>query len=320
METQPYHIPALLRASVDALNIRPSGAYVDCTLGGGGHTRAILQAISDADATADGASGRLLSFDQDSDAINRALADPALGGNQRLQLVHGNFRYLANFLRYYGAAQVDGILADLGVSFHHFDDAERGFSFRFEGPLDMRMNRDAHRSAATLLAEMSQQELTDIFRLYGELKQAPRIAAAIVKARTEAPVDTIERLLGVSEPYISPRQQKKELAQLFQALRIAVNDEIGALRSLLVQARRVLRPGGRLAIITYHSLEDRLVKNFLRSGNLEGREEKDFFGRSLSPFRLLTSKPIVPDEAEIEANPRSRSAKLRVAEKLPDKE
>ena len=320
METQPYHIPALLRASVDALNIRPSGVYVDCTLGGGGHTRAILQAIADAGATADGASGRLLSFDQDSDAINRALADPALGGNQRLQLVHGNFRYLANFLRYYGAAQVDGILADLGVSFHHFDDAERGFSFRFEGPLDMRMNRDAHRSAATLLDEMSQQELTDIFRLYGELKQAPRIAAAIVKARTEAPVDTIERLLGVSEPYISPRQQKKELAQLFQALRIAVNDEIGALRSLLVQSRRMLRPGGRLAIITYHSLEDRLVKNFLRSGNLEGREEKDFFGRSLSPFRLLTSKPIVPDEAEIEANPRSRSAKLRVAEKLPDKE
>jgi 16S rRNA (cytosine1402-N4)-methyltransferase len=320
METQPYHIPALLSASVDALNIRPSGVYVDCTLGGGGHTRAILQAIADADATADGASGRLLSFDQDSDAINRALADPDLGANPRLQLVHGNFRYLANFLRYYGAAQVDGILADLGVSFHHFDDAERGFSFRFEGPLDMRMNRDAHRSAATLLAEMSQQELTDIFRLYGELKQAPRIAAAIVKGRTEAPVDTIERLLGVSEPYISPRQQKKELAQLFQALRIAVNDEIGALRSLLVQARRVLRPGGRLAIITYHSLEDRLVKNFLRSGNLEGREEKDFFGRSLSPFRLLTSKPIVPDEAEIEANPRSRSAKLRVAEKLPDKE
>lgn len=320
METQPYHIPALLRASVDALNIRPSGVYVDCTLGGGGHTRAILQAIADADATADGPSGRLLSFDQDSDAINRAIADPALGGNQRLQLVHGNFRYLANFLRYYGAAEVDGILADLGVSFHHFDDAERGFSFRFEGPLDMRMNRDAHRSAATLLAEISQQELTDIFRLYGELKQAPRIAAAIVKARTEAPVDTIERLLGVSEPYISPRQQKKELAQLFQALRIAVNDEIGALRSLLVQSRRVLRPGGRLAIITYHSLEDRLVKNFLRSGNLEGREEKDFFGRSLSPFRLLTSKPIVPDEAEIEANPRSRSAKLRVAEKLPDKE
>lgn len=320
METQPYHIPALLRASVDALNIRPSGVYVDCTLGGGGHTRAILQAIADADATADGPSGRLLSFDQDSDAINRALADPALGGNQRLQLVHGNFRYLANFLRYYGAAEVDGILADLGVSFHHFDDAERGFSFRFEGPLDMRMNRDAHRSAATLLAEISQQELTDIFRLYGELKQAPRIAASIVKARTEAPVDTIERLLGVSEPYISPRQQKKELAQLFQALRIAVNDEIGALRSLLVQSRRVLRPGGRLAIITYHSLEDRLVKNFLRSGNLEGREEKDFFGRSLSPFRLLTSKPIVPDEAEIEANPRSRSAKLRVAEKLPDKE
>lgn len=325
METQPYHIPALLRQSVDALNIRPSGVYVDCTLGGGGHTRAILQAIARADETADAAEsgrrpGRLLSFDQDSDAIDRALAAPDLGANPRLQLVHGNFRYLANFLRYYGAAQVDGILADLGVSFHHFDDADRGFSFRFSGPLDMRMNRDAQRSAATLAAEMSQQELTDIFRLYGELKQAPRIAAAIVKARGEAPVDTIERLLAVTEPFISPRQQKKELAQLFQALRIAVNDEIGALRSLLVQARRVLRPGGRLAVITYHSLEDRLVKNFLRTGNLEGREEKDFYGRSLSPFRLLTSKPVVPDEAEVEANPRSRSAKLRVAEKLQDKE
>ena len=304
------HIPVLLHECIENLNIRPDGVYVDGTLGMGGHSEQIAGRLT---------TGTLIGIDRDETAIARAGARLAPFGD-RVRLVHGNFRYLANFLRYYGAAQVDGILADLGVSFHHFDDAERGFSFRFEGPLDMRMNRDAHRSAATLLAEMSQQELTDIFRLYGELKQAPRIAAAIVKARTEAPVDTIERLLGVSEPYISPRQQKKELAQLFQALRIAVNDEIGALRSLLVQARRVLRPGGRLAIITYHSLEDRLVKNFLRSGNLEGREEKDFFGRSLSPFRLLTSKPIVPDEAEIEANPRSRSAKLRVAEKLPDKE
>ena len=304
--TSVYHTPVLLEESVRLLDIDPAGTYVDLTFGGGGHSRRILSALGDR--------GRLYAFDQDRDTRDNCPED------SRFHYVESNFRFMRGALRLRGVTRVDGILADLGVSSHHFDAVERGFSFRGSAPLDMRMNRDAHRSAATLLAEMSQQELTDIFRLYGELKQAPRIAAAIVKARTEAPVDTIERLLGVSEPYISPRQQKKELAQLFQALRIAVNDEIGALRSLLVQARRVLRPGGRLAIITYHSLEDRLVKNFLRSGNLEGREEKDFFGRSLSPFRLLTSKPIVPDEAEIEANPRSRSAKLRVAEKLPDKE
>lgn len=319
MQPQPYHIPALLTPAIDALNIEASGVYVDCTLGGGGHTRAILEALTKADAEKAGCTpGRLLSFDQDTDAINRALNDRELGRNPQLTIVHGNFRYLRNYLRYCDVESIDGLLADLGVSFHHFDDAERGFSFRFEAPLDMRMNRDANRSAATLLAEATQNELTDIFRLYGELRQAPRIAAAIVKARANTPIDTVSRLLDIASPLINPRQEKKELAQLFQALRIAVNDEISALRELLAQAKQALRPGGRIAVITYHSLEDRLVKNFLRTGNLEGREEKDFFGRSLSPFRLLTSKPIVPDEAEIEANPRSRSAKLRVAEKLAE--
>lgn len=318
MDTTPYHIPALLRPSIDALNIKSAGVYVDCTLGGGGHSRAILKALENAKDATDGydGAGRLLSFDQDSDAISRAMADKNVGDNPHLTLVHGNFRFLRNFLRYYGAEKVDGILADLGVSFHHFDDADRGFSFRYSGPLDMRMNRNAGRSAATLIAEASRDELTEIFRLYGELRQAPRLATAIEKARAEAPILTTERLLEVVSPLINPRQEKKELAQIFQALRIVVNDEIAALRALLLQARDVLKPGGRLAIITYHSLEDRLVKNFLRTGNLEGKEEKDFFGRSLSPFKLLTSKPIIPDNNEIQTNPRSRSAKLRVAEKI----
>ncbi len=313
MTDQPYHIPALFEQSLDALNIKPSGVYVDCTLGGGGHSRGILLRL----AAAGG--GRLLSFDQDMDAINRALADEELASNSALTLVHGNFRYLRNFLRYYGAETVDGILADLGVSFHHFDDPGRGFSFRWEeGELDMRMNRDSSLSAATLLADATPERLADIFHLYGELRQARQIASAIVKARQQEPIATVSRLLEVVRPHINPRQEKKELAQLFQALRIEVNGELDALRSLLIQARDALRPGGRLAIITYHSLEDRLVKNFFRTGNLEGKEEKDFFGRNLSPFRLLTSKPIVPDDTEIERNPRSRSAKLRVAEKKTD--
>ncbi len=308
MTVQPYHIPALFVQSLDALNIKPSGTYADCTLGGGGHTRGILQRL--------GHGGRLLSFDQDTDAINRAVAERELGGDPRLTLVHGNFRYLRNFLRFYGAGEVDGILADLGVSFHHFDDPERGFSFRWDGALDMRMNRDARRSAATVIAEASEAELADMFHLYGELRQARKLASAIVKARAQGAITTVPRLLEVISPLISPRQEKKELAQVFQALRIVVNNEIDALRQLLTQALEVLGPGGRLAVITYHSLEDRLVKNFLKTGNLEGKETKDFFGRSLSPFRLVSSKPIVPDESEIEANPRARSAKLRVAEKV----
>lgn len=312
--SQPYHVPALLPQSLEALALRPDGIYVDCTLGGGGHSRAILASLDAA------LGGRLLSFDQDRDAIARAAADPDFAGNPAFTAVLGNFRFLRNFLRYYGADAVDGILADLGVSFHHFDDPGRGFSFRFEGPLDMRMNREAPRSAAMLLNELPEEQLADIFFLYGEMRNARQLARAIVAERRSHPFSTTEHFLSVINRFINPRQEKKELAQVFQALRIAVNDEIEALRSLLKQSLEALKPGGRLAIITYHSLEDRLVKNFMKTGNLEGKVEKDFYGRSLSPFRCLTSKPIVPDAEEMERNPRSRSAKLRVAEKLPETE
>lgn len=301
MNQEVYHIPALLPECLDALDIKPGGTYVDATFGGGGHSRAIAERLTDG--------GRLYAFDQDEDAVNRAFSHPAL------TVVYGNFRFMANFLRYYGVDAVDGILADLGVSFHHFDDSDRGFSFRADGPLDMRMNRRARRSAADIIADADIDRLTEIFRLYGELKQARRIAGAIVDARRTAPVDTIGRLLDIVKPLINPRQEKKELAQLFQALRIEVNGELDALRDFLTQSLDCLRPGGRLAIITYHSLEDRLVKNFMRSGNFSGDITKDFFGRVSSPFTLVTSKPIVPDDAEIERNPRSRSAKLRVAVK-----
>ncbi len=306
----PYHIPALLPETLDGLDIKPGGVYVDCTLGGGGHTRAILRLLDPARG------GRLLSFDQDADAIERALADAELAGNAAFTAVRGNFRYLRNFLRYYGVDSVDGVLADLGVSFHHFDDPGRGFSFRWDGPLDMRMNRQASLTAAALLERSSERELAEILTLFGELRQGRQMARAIIAAGRVAPVDTVERLLEIVRPHINPRQEKKELAQLFQALRIAVNGEIEALRDLLTQTLGVLKPGGRLAVITYHSLEDRLVKNFMKSGNLEGRDEKDFFGRRLNPLKCLTSKPITPSAAEVERNPRSRSAKLRVAVKL----
>lgn len=305
MNQEVYHIPALLPQTIAALAVKPGGTYVDCTYGGGGHSAAILEAL--------GPDGRLYGFDQDMDAVRRAPAR----GDARFTMVHGNFRYLSNFLEYYGVGAVDGVLADLGVSFHHFDDPGRGFSFRWDGELDMRMNRLGGRSAAELLATADADTLAGILRLYGELRQAPRIAAAIVRAREAGnPVGTTAQLRALVEPMLNPRQAKKEMAQLFQALRIEVNDELGALRALLQQALRALHPGGRLAVITYHSLEDRLVKNFMRSGNLDGDEQKDFFGRSLAPMRLIGSKPVVPDEAEILANPRSRSAKLRVAEKL----
>ena len=301
--TQPaYHIPALLDETMQALDIKPGGTYVDVTFGGGGHSRAILERL--------GSDGRLISFDQDEEAVAGAFEAP------QFTIVHGNFRFLRNYLKFYGADQVDGILGDLGVSFHHFDDPSRGFSFRHTGALDMRMNPRATVTASHLLNTLSVEELTTIFRLYGELAQASRMAKAIVAAREQAPVDTVERLLSIVEPMINPKQQKKELAQLFQALRIEVNDEIHALEALLRQALQSLRPGGRLAIITYHSLEDRLVKNFMRTGDLKGQESKDFFGRNLSPIKLLTSKPIVPSDAEVDRNPRSRSAKLRVAVKL----
>lgn len=297
-----YHIPALLQECIDGLNILPSGTYVDVTFGGGGHSRAIMQHLDN--------EGRLFGFDQDMDAYANRIDD------ERFTFVHSNFAYLGNFMRFHGVNEVDGILADLGVSFHHFDDKERGFSFRFEGNLDMRMNRDSRLDAKTVLATYNEEQLANVFYLYGELKQARRIASSIVAARSQGEITTSERFLEIVRKHIKPAQEKKELAQVYQALRIEVNNEISVLKALLTQALKVLRPGGRLAVITYHSLEDRLVKNFLRSGNFEGKIEKDFFGRANTPFALVNNKVIVPSAEEIERNPRSRSAKLRIAEKL----
>lgn len=303
MESEVYHIPALLSETIEALQVRPDGVYVDATFGGGGHSMAIMERLS--------LSGHLYSFDQDDEAVSRAPKD------ERFTIVYSNFRFLRNFMRYYGVERVDGVLGDLGVSFHHFDAAERGFSFRQDAPLDMRMNRHGARTAADLLATLSEEELANVLYLYGELKQSRRMASAIVKSREAGkPVHTTGELLELIKPMINPRQEKKELAMVFQALRIAVNGELTALEEFLMQACELLKPGGRLAIITYHSLEDRLVKNFMRSGNIRGEVEKDFFGRSASPLKMLGSKPIVPSAEEVERNPRSRSAKLRVAVKL----
>ena len=302
MEEPVYHIPALLPEVLEMLEIKPGGKYVDVTFGGGGHSRAIMERLD--------AEGHLYSFDQDKDAVERAFSDP------RFTIIRGNFRYLSNFLRFYKVDGIDGLLADLGVSFHHFDDPERGFSFRWDGRLDMRMNRQSSLDAVKVLNEYTEEQLSDIFYLYGELKNARRIARAIVMARDSSRLETVENLRSVITPFINPKQEKKELAQIFQALRIEVNHEIDALKAMLTQALDALKTGGRLAIITYHSLEDRLVKNFMKTGNLEGKAEKDFYGRSLSPMKLLTSKPVVPDAEEVERNPRSRSAKLRVAQKL----
>lgn len=302
MSEHVYHIPALLDETLAGLSITPSGTYVDVTLGGGGHSRAILAAL--------GSEGRLYGFDQDLEAEGRLISDP------RFTFVHSNFAYLRNFLRFHGVDQVDGILADLGVSFHHFDAAERGFSFRSEGRLDMRMNRNASRDAASYLAEVEEGELADALYLYGELKQSRRLAAAIVKARAQAPIESTLRLVEVVSPLINRRQEKKELAQVFQALRIVVNSEMDALRSLLEQSLAVLKPGGRLAVIAYHSLEDRMVKNFMRSGNVEGKMEKDFYGRVNSPWEAVNNKVITASEQEVARNPRSRSARLRIARKI----
>ncbi len=302
-DRQPiYHIPALLEESIGGLNIRPDGTYVDVTFGGGGHSRAIISCLGD--------KGRLYGFDQDMDAYANRIDD------DRFTFVHGNFAYMANFLRYYGVKEVDGIIADLGVSFHHFDDAERGFSFRADAPLDMRMNRNAGLKASDLLADSNEEQIADMLYNYGELKQARRMAAAIVKARSAGGVATVGRLIEVVKPFIKPTQEKKELAQVFQALRIVVNDELGALRSMLNQSLDVLCQGGRLAVITYHSLEDRIVKNFIKSGNVEGKIEKDFFGRVNAPLKAVNNKVIQPGDEEVARNPRSRSAKLRIAEKL----
>ena len=302
-EQATYHIPALLTETINGLEIKPNGTYVDVTFGGGGHSRAILSHL-DSD-------GRLFSFDQDMDAYANRIDDP------RFTFIHGNFRFLSNFLRYHKVTEVDGILADLGVSFHHFDDGERGFSFRYgEGVLDMRMNRDDSLDARKVIAEYDVDALTRMFKLFGELKNARRIAEALVKARSSREIVTIADLLGIVKPFINPRQEKKELAQVFQALRMEVNHEVDALAGFLSQTLKVLKPGGNLAIITYHSIADSMVKNFMRSGNIDGKVETDFFGRSQTPIRPVNNKVIVPTEEEVERNPRSRSAKLRVAEKI----
>ena len=302
MSTPVYHIPALLQESINGLNIKEDGTYVDVTFGGGGHSRAIMEQL--------GERGRLLGFDQDLDTLRNKLND------SRFTFVHSNFSFLKNFIRYYDIEAVDGILADLGVSFHHFDDAERGFSFRQDSALDMRMNRRASIDARTVLATYSEEELARLFYLYGELKQSRRIASAIVKARSNGEISTTGQLVELVSPFVRRSQEKKELAHVFQALRIEVNHEIDVLKSLLEQSLEILKPGGRLVVITYHSLEDRLVKNFMRSGNVDGKIDKDFYGRVSTPWRLVNNKVIIASEAEVESNPRSRSAKLRIAEKL----
>lgn len=297
MEQTVYHIPALLDEVLAGLAIKSDGTYVDVTFGGGGHSRGIMQHL--------GPKGHLIGFDQDMDAWENRLDDA------RFTFAHGNFAYLKNFLRYYGVPRVDGILADLGVSFHHFDAVERGFTFRADAPLDMRMNRNAAFTAQELLNTYGEEQLAQVLYLYGELRQSRRLAAAIIKAR---PLSTTGELVAAVKPLLKPSQEKKELSMVFQALRIEVNGELDALCKLLNQSIEVLNPGGRLAIITYHSLEDRLVKNFMRTGNVEGRQEKDFFGRVNTPWRVLTGKVITPSEEEVQRNPRSRSAKLRIAE------
>ena len=306
-ETQTYHIPVLLKPAVDGLDIRPDGTYVDVTLGGGGHTREILSRL--------GPKGRLLGFDQDEDA-ERNIPDDG-----RFTFVRSNFRYLHNFLRYHGVEQIDGLLADLGVSSHHFDDSERGFSFRFDGALDMRMNKRAGLTAADVVNSYDEERLADVFYLYGELKNSRRLAAALAKARQASPVTTIAGFLDIVKPLFGREREKKELARVFQALRIEVNHEMEALKEMLYAATEALRPGGRLVIITYHSLEDRMVKNLMKTGNVEGRMEKDFYGNVQTPFQAVNNKVIVPDDDEVARNPRSRSAKLRIAQKrdLPPK-
>ena len=302
MQSSVYHIPALLDACMAGLAVQPDGTYVDVTFGGGGHSRAILERLGD--------KGRLYAFDQDEDACVNRIED------NRFTFVRSNFRFLKNFMRYYDVDSIDALLADLGVSFHHFDASERGFSFRFDGALDMRMNRRARTTAADIIESYTQEQLSDIFYLYGELRSARKIAGAVVSARRVQKIDTTTRLVEVVSPYIDKRQEKKELAQLFQALRIEVNQEMEALRRMLLSACELVRPGARIAILTYHSLEDRLVKNFFKTGNFEGRVEKDFFGRIESPLRPVNNKVIVPDDDEVIRNPRARSAKLRIAEKL----
>lgn len=302
MQEAVYHIPALLEECLTGLNINPEGTYVDVTFGGGGHSKEIVKRLSE--------KGHLYSFDQDEDAENNILDDA------RFTFVRSNFRFLSNFMRYHEVDGIDGLLADLGVSFHHFDDEERGFSFRFDSKLDMRMNKRASLTAAEILNTYEEEKIADVLYLYGEMKNSRRLAGAIVRARENKKFDRIGDFLEVIKPFINKKQEKKELAQVFQALRIEVNQEMQALRQMLTQALHELKPGGRLVVLTYHSLEDRLVKNFMKTGNFEGKAEKDFFGKVQTPFRLVNNKVIIASDEEVERNPRARSAKLRIAEKL----
>ena len=300
-ELPVYHIPALAPETIQGLDIKPDGTYVDVTFGGGGHSRAIMSCL--------GPNGRLFSFDQDMDAYANRIDD------NRFTFVHGNFRYLRNFLRFYNALPADGILADLGVSSHHFDDAERGFSFRFDAPLDMRMNKRAGMTAADILNTYDEEQLADVFYIYGELKNSRRIAAAVAKARTTKKIATTNDFMDIAAPLFKREREKKDMTKLFQALRIEVNHEMDALKEMILAATELLAPEGRLSVITYHSLEDRIVKNIMKAGNAAGKVEQDFFGRIQTPFRLVNNKVITPSDEELEKNPRSRSAKLRIAEK-----
>ena len=300
--TETYHIPVLLQESIDGLDIKPDGVYVDVTFGGGGHSTEILRRL--------GPNGRLYSFDQDEDAENNILND------NRFTFVRSNFRYLRNWMRYYGEEHIDGLLADLGVSSHHFDDETRGFSFRFDAPLDMRMNKRSGTTAAEIIKNYDEDQLADVLYLYGELKNARKIASAITKARVGKDIMTTGDLIEAIEKLIPREREKKELAKVFQALRIEVNHEMEALKDMLNGAKEVLCEGGRLSVITYHSLEDRIVKNIMKTGNAEGKVKQDFFGRTAAPFRQINGKVIIPSDQEQEQNPRSRSAKLRIAEKI----
>ncbi|MBQ9261044.1 MAG: 16S rRNA (cytosine(1402)-N(4))-methyltransferase RsmH [Prevotella sp.] len=299
---ETYHVPVLLKESVDGLDIKPDGVYIDVTFGGGGHSKEILTRL--------GKKGHLYSFDQDADAEKNIVDD------DRFTFVRSNFRYIKNWMRYYEVDKIDGLLADLGVSSHHLDDENRGFSFRYEAPLDMRMNKRAGQTAADILNNYSEEQIADILYIYGELKNARRIASAIVKSRQSKRVETTGDLLNATTGLFAKEREKKEMAKLFQALRIEVNHEMDALKDMLNGAQDLLKEGGRLSVITYHSLEDRIVKNFIKAGNAEGKVNQDFFGRIEAPFRAVNNKIVVPDESEQESNPRSRSAKLRIAEKV----
>lgn len=296
-----YHVPVLLDESIDGLNLKPGGIYVDVTFGGGGHSREILSRLAP--------DAHLYSFDQDADA-EQNIGEP----DDRFTFVRSNFRYLKNWMRYYGVEHIDGLLADLGVSSHHFDDAERGFSFRFDAPLDMRMNKRAGQTAADIVNTYDETKLADVFYIYGEMKNSRRIAAAVVKARQTKEIKTTSDFLAAVEPLFRKEREKKEMAKLFQALRIEVNHEMDALKEMLASATELLTSGGRLSVITYHSLEDRIVKNYMKAGNAEGKVDQDFFGRTNTPFKTV-GKLIIPTDEEQERNPRSRSAKLRIAEK-----